>query len=281
MNSVNKYFSITILLFILNTNNLAQDHFENQFNLGKKLFDEEKYFDAVTEFKRLLFFDTEIEYSYEANRYLGFSYKNGGLFSDALHYFTLAELNAKTTDEIFNCRIEIVKVNILRRTTDAAFRQLEMLEQDPNYESKKTEINYWKGWAYIFADDWENAARIFATLEEQDELKLLSEKTFDELYSVSLAKALSYLIPGAGQIYTGEYVNGLISLGWNLLWGYLTIDAFIEDRIFDGVVVGSLLWMRFYLGGVENAEKFARQKNLEITNETLRYLQTEYKGPKP
>jgi hypothetical protein len=190
-------------------------------------------------------------------------------------------LNAKTTDEIFNCRIEIVKVNILRRTTDAAFRQLEMLEQDPNYESKKTEINYWKGWAYIFADDWENAARIFATLEEQDELKLLSEKTFDELYSVSLAKALSYLIPGAGQIYTGEYVNGLISLGWNLLWGYLTIDAFIEDRIFDGVVVGSLLWMRFYLGGVENAEKFARQKNLEITNETLRYLQTEYKGPKP
>jgi hypothetical protein len=190
-------------------------------------------------------------------------------------------MNAKTIEEIYYCRIEIIKINILRRTTDSAFRQLEALEKDPNYESKKTEINYWKGWAFIFADDWESAANTFKSIDENHELGSLSEKTFNEQYSVGLAKGLSYVIPGAGQIYTGEYLSGLISLGWNVLWGYLTIEAFIEERIFDGIIVGSLLWMRFYQGSIENAEKFAKQKNLEITNQMLNYLQYNYDGPKP
>jgi len=84
-----------------------------------------------------------------------------------------------------------------------------------------------------------------------------------------------------GQFYTGEYVSGLISLGWNVLWGYLTINAINEDRIFDGFMIGTLLWYRFYNGNLQNAEKFAKQKNLEKSNSALRYLQNKYKGNKP
>ena len=281
MISVINFYLLIVIFLILAGENIAQDYFDDQFKLGKKLFDEEKYYDAVTEFKRLVYFNEEGEYIYEANRYIGLSYKFGGKFSDALRYLTIAEINAKTVEEIYDCKIEIIKINILRRTTEFALKQIESTEKDPRYKSKKEELNYWRGLANIFADDWENAAKSFALIDENHGLKVLSEKTIEEQYSVSLAKTLSYIIPGAGQFYTGEYLSGLISLGWNVLWGYLTIEAFVEDRIFDGIVVGSLLWMRFYQGSIENAEKFARQKNLEITNKALNYLQYEYEGAKP
>ena len=101
------------------------------------------------------------------------------------------------------------------------------------------------------------------------------------MYSVSFAKTISYIIPGAGQIYTGEYISGLLSLGWNILWGYLTIKSFIDERIFDGIVIANFLWLRFYRGNLQNAEKFAKEKNLIISNKAMNYLQFEFKGLKP
>ena len=79
---------------------IAQNSFEDQFNFAKKLYEQENYFDAVTEFKRLLFFENENTYNYEANFLIGLSYKNGALFSDAIQYFTKAELESKTEDEL-------------------------------------------------------------------------------------------------------------------------------------------------------------------------------------
>ena len=100
-------------------------------------------------------------------------------------------------------------------------------------------------------------------------------------YSVNFAKIFSMIIPGAGQFYTGEYLSGFLSLGWNVLWGYLTIKSFIDDRVFDGIMIGSFLWFRFYNGNIYNAKKFAKEKNLIISNKALFYLQNGYEGEKP
>ena len=88
-------------------------------------------------------------------------------------------------------------------------------------------------------------------------------------------------MPGSGAIYCGKFLSGLMSLGWNFLAGFWTINSFVEDRIFDGVVIAELVWLRFYRGAIQNAEEFAVEKNLEVANKSLRYLQNEYKGIKP
>jgi hypothetical protein len=270
---------LTFLMILIHAFHLsAQNTFDEQFNYAKKLYNKENYFDAVTEFKRLLFFDEIGKYSYEANKLIGISYKQGVKFSDAIHYFSLAEINASTDEEIFESRIELVKVNILRRTTNKALAVLDELKNDDRFKNKIDEINYWTGWTYIFADKWEEAALSFTTVNP--ELEAFCDSVDSDFYNVTLAKTLS-IIPGAGQLYTGEYISGLISVGWNILWGYLTISAFNEDRIFDGVMIGTLLWWRFYSGNLHNAEKFAIQKNLKKTNEALRYLQNNYFGKKP
>lgn len=259
----------------------AQLDLDGQFNYAKTFYDNEKYFNAVTEFKRLLFFDDTNKYVFEANKFIGLSYKEGAKFSDAVYYFTLAEKNAQNNEEIFEIKIEIIKINILRRSTGRAFALLDSLQNDKRYINKKDEINYWRGWTYIFSDDWENASSMFNSISPNHELKVLADSINAEFYNVTLSKVLSVFLPGAGQFYTGEYVSGLISLGWNVLWGYLTINAFLDDRIFDGIMIGSLLWWRFYTGNLQNAEKFALEKNLEITNNALRYLRNNYPGNKP
>ena len=280
MISVNKILVILIALFANASITFGQNSFESQFERAEKLYGEEKYFDAVTEFKRLLYFDESSNYDFKANLLIGLCYKKGGKFSEAIEYFSLAKLNSKSNQEYFESSIEIIKVNILRRTTGRTFALLDTLANDARFVNKTEEINYWRGWAYIFSDDWESAASTFSKYQDGQRLALLCDSVNSELYNPKLAKYLS-IIPGAGQFYTGEYVSGFISIGWNVLWGYLTIDAFIEDRILDGVLIGSLLWWRFYSGNIQNAEKFAFEKNLEITNTALNFLQQKYIGEKP
>jgi TM2 domain-containing membrane protein YozV len=280
MISVNKKYFI-LVIFLLSFNLFAQNSFEEQFSYAIKLYQEENYFDTITELKRLQFFDSDDQYSFKSNILIGECYKQGAKFSDAINYFVLAELNASKIDELYSAKEEIIRANILRRTTARALALLDSLENDKRFKNKIDKINYWRGWAYIFADDWEKAGDSFSKISTDHDLKTICDQTNDKMYSVGFAKGISFIVPGAGQFYTGEYFSGILSLGWNILWGYLTVTSFVDERVFDGLMTGSFLWMRFYNGNIQNAEKFAVEKNLKISYETLKYLQYEYSGLKP
>jgi hypothetical protein len=272
---------ILLLSLLFFSYSFAQEELHQQFNFAKQLYEQENYFDAVTELKRLLFFDTSHRYTFEANMLMGQSYKKGVLFNDAANCFNLAERYSRTDEEKYTASIEAVRVNILRRTTEQALKIIDRLETSGKYKQKQDELYYWKGWVYIFDSDFKKAAGEFEKISMEHELRLLSMNTYDEQYSESLAKILSIFLPGAGQFYTGNYLNGVISLAWNVFAGYLTINSFVDDRIFDGIITGNLLWLRFYVGGIQNAEEFAKERNTEIINNKLFYLQNEYKGLKP
>jgi tetratricopeptide (TPR) repeat protein len=260
---------------------LPQARLEDQLNKAKILYSQGEYFSTITELKRLIFFDKDRKHSFTSNELIGECYKKGAKFSEALNYFTRAEIAAVSPEEVYNCRINIIRINILRRTTNRALSLLDILEKDVRFSDRHKDIYYWRGWAYIFADEWDKASNQFERISPDNELKKICDSTDNQKYSVIEAKLLSYFIPGAGQVYTGNYLSGILSLGWNILWGYTTITAFQAHRIFDGIMVADLLWLRFYNGNNQNAEKFAIEKNLEISNRTLIYLQNIYGGEKP
>ena len=270
-------FFLSVLLFSVE----AQDHLSIQFDYANNLFNSRQYYEAITEYKRLQFFDSTKTFNYEINNKIGECYKAGAKYDDAIKYFSFAEQNAYNNDEYFDSKTQIIRTNILRRTTDRALQLCDELEKDQRFSGKSDQINYWRGWAFIFADDWKNAARSFAKINFKHELKILADQTDKAKVSVTFAKVISYILPGVGAIYSGKILSGLMSLGWNLLSGYWTVNSFMEDRVFDGVVVAELVWLRFYRGAVQNAETFAIEKNLEVANKSLRYLQNEYKGIKP
>lgn len=269
-----------VLLSLLCVNSEAQ-YLDRQYNYANSLFNSEKYFDAITEYKRLLFFDRSERYNYQSNFNIGLSYKYGAKYDEAMKYFYHSEMAAQLDSLKIKSRLQRIRINILRRTTDNALVMLDELHNEfPNQVDSST-IAYWQGWAFIMADDWENASLSFNKIESEHPLKKIADEVEDNKYSVTFATLISYILPGSGQIYTGNYVSGFLSLGWNILWGYLTINAFVTDRALEGILIGGLLWARFYRGNFKNAEKFAIEKNIEISNEAYKYLKNNYKGIKP
>jgi len=273
--------SAVLMLCVISINSHAQEDLSIQLDYANNLFENELYFDSITEFKRLLFFDKLHLYDFDANLKIALAYKEGAKYDNAIKFFKEAELAARSEDEKYNIKIQIVRVNILRRTTENALLLLQDLHDNYNYGNKLDDINYWRGWAHLMADDWEKASVSFSHIDPNHPLKILADKVLKDKYSVNFAKVISYILPGAGQFYTGNYLSGLMSLGWNVLWGYLTITSFIEDRAFDGILIGSLLWMRFYRGNVQNAEKFAIEENIKVSNKAYQFLKNNYTGLTP
>lgn len=269
------YFLMTIF------SSLFGQNLSIQYDYANNLFNSELYFDAITEYKRLIFFDNEKKYDLDANYRIGLSYKMGAKYNEAIKYFSSADLTAENDSQRVEIKYQIIRTNILRRTTERSLFLLDDLSKEYKSIIDTNDINYWRGWTYMFADEWEQASGEFGKINSAHSLKLLCDRVYDDKYSVTFAKLISYILPGSGQFYTGNYVSGLLSLGWNVLWGYLTITAFMENRALDGILIGSLLWLRFYRGNFQNAEQFAIEKNIEISNDALRYLKNNYKGIKP
>jgi tetratricopeptide (TPR) repeat protein len=259
----------------------AQNKLDEQLKYADKLFETGQFFDAITEYKRVLYFDSEERLKDVINFKIAKCYKAGAHFGEAIKYFSLAEKVLYEDSSKFRVHIEIIRCNILRRTTARALQLCDKLSNNRNFHAHSEEINYWRGWAYMFADDWEAASKAFSHNADNKELKLLCDRVMADKVSVTFAKVISYILPGSGQIYSGKIFSGLMSLAWNLAAGYFTVNAFVASRAFDGIIIAELGWLRFYKGNIENAESFAVNKNFEVANKALNFLQNEYKGLKP
>lgn len=258
----------------------AQGGFEVQKRYADSLFAAEAYFDAVTEYKRLLFFDEAGSGHFHAAYRIASAYREGARISDALRWFVRAEMVAANIEERFRAITGQVRMNILLGRYGAAESRLEEMKKNPTFTEYGKEITYWLGWTAVFEGAWDRAEALF---DESGckELAQLTEQTRDKFSSETTAALLSHILPGAGQVYAGDILSGIGSAAWNLLWGWLTVKAFSEDRVFDGFAIGSLLWLRFYYGGVQNARDAVRRNNSRAANEALHYLQNTYKGEKP
>ncbi len=273
------FFFYLLALQLMPLNNvLAQNVFERQLNYADSLFARKDYFNAITEYKRLKYFDSTGKYHFISDFNIALSYKRGAKFNDAINYFDIALSEARSDQEEFKANIEIIKTLILTRKIKEALRKLTSLKK-VYFGKKFKELEYWQGWAFMFGERWEQADSLFTEMG-QKELSRICKNVLNERYSLTVAKIFSYLVPGAGQLYAGHPFSGLMSFAWNALWGYLTLKAFFAQRFFDGIVIGNLLWFRFYRGNLQNAQKFVLQENEKIYNDAYDFLQFKFKGKK-
>ena len=114
MKTILKYCSMVLLFYCFASSLNAQDQLQTQFEYANNLFESKQYFDAITEYKRLLFFDSQRRYAFQANYRIGQSYKAGAKFDEAIRFFTLADLNSDNNAQKYSAKIEIIKSNILK-----------------------------------------------------------------------------------------------------------------------------------------------------------------------
>lgn len=265
---VNKIVILTLTKTILIC---AQNDLLIQKKLADSIFYAENYFDAIKEYKRLHFFDKEKLYDFYSYYQIALCYKYGGKFEQAHNYFSLALIKAETVNQIFDVKINLCRLNIIENKLENAHRILDDLEKNYSTNDFADQIKFWRGWAFFYEKNWNSAFKIFFELN-YFELADIVLKIKSEYYSIEKSKTLSMLLPGLGQFHTANYISGIGSFLWNLLTGYLTINAFWNERIFDGIIFSNLLWLRFYRGNIQNAEKFAIEKNNELFKNTLNYI---------
>ncbi len=259
----------------------AQDP-ETQLNLADSLMNAGNLFQAVTEYKRLLFFDINGKYAYTAYMNIGKCYKAGGYFANAKKYFLSSARSAKEPADAFRPSIEYARVLILEKNFLQAREKLSLLQKSFKGTAETEEINFWTGWTYFFERNTAKAAEHFELAGDRGKIinRYLAE--FDkESLDENLAQVLSYVIPGAGQIYAGEYLSGLISLAWTAAGIYWSVTSFAEERVLDSFFNGYFVFLRFYAGNLQNSRKFAEDKNNLLLNSYLKEIENNYKGLLP
>ncbi|MBI2417473.1 MAG: hypothetical protein HYV28_06130 [Ignavibacteriales bacterium] len=252
-----------------------------QLRFADSLLQSGNPFDAVTEYERVLFFDKQKTYARRVLLGQAEAYLQGGKYTFAIDCMNRALAFSKSSAEIQDLQFALIQVHILNKNSSQAYGILDAMAQNRQNVSLLPALNYWYGWAKIFDDDWKAAAEYFDKCDSAKFLKNFCLDVDNKKYPVSFIKLISAVLPGSGSIYTGHYFSGALSLGWNALFGYLTVQALQEQRVLDALLIGDLLLLRFYTGNLENAEKYALEKNKEIHESALHYLETDFQGAKP
>ena len=74
---------------------------------------------------------------------------------------------------------------------------------------------------------------------------------------------MSTILPGAGQVYVGDWRGGLNALVLNGALGFLTVDAVLDGYYMDAALWGGLIFWRYYRGNTFRAGQAAEQSNLQ------------------
>jgi hypothetical protein len=86
------------------------------------------------------------------------------------------------------------------------------------------------------------------------------------------------MLPGLGQIYAGNYSDGLNAFTLNMGTGYLVINSLFEERYLDVLIVYLPLFYRYYDGNRYNAEKevldYNTEQNVALENRVMRIFES-------
>ncbi len=271
--------SIFVFLFIIGHGNLfAGQPLKSQLAFADSLFKSGNYYQAITEYKRYLFFDEDSSAAGYCFSQIAESYKAGGFYEKAENNFREAMKFEKSINAQKTTEVDLIRTMILSRKTNCALNELDTFE---NKFGDSLIADYWRGWTYLLNNQPELASFYFNESLAGKEISERLNKIISDEYPLFNIKLMSYILPGSGQIYTGHYFSGAVSFAWNALFGYMTVKAFQDRRIVEGLLIGDLLWLRFYKGNIQNAERFAKEKNIKLVNQLIENLQNNYKGKKP
>lgn len=240
--------------------------------LADGLFDMGSYQEAVTEYKRFIYFNPDNETNGEVYYRIGLAYRNEGKWreaADAVRKSISMTSGDSLRDER---RISVAVILLAGGNLSGAEFDLLRVANFSDYPWLKKKAFFFLGVCYIYGYRWEESqkalARYFSDSPSQEGHQvdsLLARSSGLRYKSPGVAKWLSTFLPGSGQIYCGNWRNGINALAVNSLTGYLLVDAALDQRFADLSVSHFTLFYRYYRGNRHNAEKAALLKNEDLS----------------
>lgn len=256
-------FFIASLLFFCSFTVTAEAH---PLSLGKHLFTQGNYDAAITEYKRFLFFHPDDARIGEVYHNIGLAYRGQGLWAEAITALRIAIYHA--TDDESKSEYQLTLAVTLIAIQDYDLAQLELIKvtlRSPSALLYRRAL-FLRAVAYIYQFRWDEAREVLENWGTDERLDLL----FDEAVSVSqksvrVARILSTIFPGAGQVYAGNWRSGINALLLNGALGFLSVDAVLDGHYSDALLWGGLVFWRYYRGNTFRAGQAAEQFNQQRT----------------
>jgi tetratricopeptide (TPR) repeat protein len=199
----------------------AADHQSSLFGFAQSLYAAGEYYRAIGEFQRFLFFQPHHPLASEAQLMIGLAFFCGERWLPAFEVFR--QLTRVTSDA--SVRAEAALWMAETRTlggdqAEAARLFREIIRQYPG-STMAQRAAYLIGWTYLRQRQWTQAHEAFVQVDEGSSYRASSERLAAALEpppelpqrSPTVARLLSTVLPGTGQIYTGHTLDGLIGLG--------------------------------------------------------------------
>jgi tetratricopeptide (TPR) repeat protein len=240
------------------------------FGFARSLFESGEYYRAIGEFQRFLFFQPDHALAAEAQLTIGLAFFCGEHWLQAFEVFRQVARAAPDASVRPEATLWMAETRARGGDQAEAVRLYrELMRQDAGGVIGQRAA-YLIGWAYLRQRQWTEAHQAFAQIDANSPYRasgarlaaLLDPPPELPRRSPTLARGLSTVLPGAGQIYTGHTLDGLIGLGLHggLIAG-MTGAAMVGLEGATGI--GAFFTWGFYRTQMANAALLARDFNAQ------------------
>ena len=245
-----------------------------------QLFDRGSYHEAITEYKRFIFFNPESNQISHALYNMGMAYRASHDWQNAIDSIESSILHER--EKIAAERKRIVLGTTLIASGNYSLARLELvkvLEFTSSPLLRRKSI-YFNGIASLYMYDWDSAMRSFndfyseyddqVVKERASEIQSLLARAGNSYKSARTAQILSAIIPGAGQIYAGYWKDGINAFILNgLIIGFIA-NAIYRKDVRDVSII--IFLYRYYAGNIYNAREDVRKHGASMDRENARRI---------
>jgi tetratricopeptide (TPR) repeat protein len=234
-----------------------------------------RYNEAITEYKRFIFFNADSDKVDMAFFKMGLAYR---MMRDWHHALDAVETSIKMTSDpnVANERsLLLATTMIASRDYNLAKLELIRLTDPANTESLRQKALYFSGVASVYTFDWNATSKHFGDFYSKSdakshitELNSILSKTKSSYKSTRTAEMFSIFIPGAGQVYSGNWHDGLNAFLLNGLLIGFTANAVYKKDYNDALLIFILLSSRYYMGNIYHAGNDTEKYNEALDRRT-------------
>ncbi len=230
---------------------------------------------AAKEYQRTIFFSEKVQPDILLK--LAESFYNQGNWQQARDYYNQVIHIAENNNQIIEAKFNVISSYISENNYNKALIELFNIH-DSTYIVYKYEVDILFGICYFGLQDFKESKSYFLKTIENDTIakakidSIFSEKKLLYRPSPKIASILSIILPGLGQVYSGNFYEAANSFFLTESILVLAMIVTYQYTFIDAVFTVIPWYQRYYLGGVENAEKIAKQKQDENRNKAYKAI---------
>ena len=282
--------SCLLSIIVLTIGGISSEENQQQ-RYAEQLFESGDYQAARRAYKRLLFYHPDTSLRDTADYRVAQSYYHQNLPELAERHFREFSALHPNSPLRFQSQLMLGQLHFDAEKYALARTMLfELLNRSKDVEII-TAAHYLRGWCYVHTSDWNKAITEFRRADaaeinrpEREKARQLADTVLNEtpliLKSLEIAGWLSTIIPGSGQLYTGNVKEGIFAAAVTGTFIYLAADAVRERRYVDCAGISLVGW-HFYWGNRTDARRLATEYNEQREQEFIEILKRQADGVLP